>query len=200
MRSPNTSLYFRASNRTPVPLDVFNNGVANQSATSLASFSDLSVTIRQLQPHDIVEWLRMREALWPQEDAADIVNGLADYLAPTQPCAVFVSEAEPGRLSGFIEVAIRSYAEGCRTDCVGYIEGWWVDEEYRQTGIGSALMHAAEAWARQQGCNEMGSDAVVENAISQQAHQQLGYQVSETLVHFRKPLTSKGDRTPLDIR
>lgn len=61
-------------------------------------------------------------------------------------------------------------------------------------------MQAAEAWARQEGCDEMGSDAVVENFNSQQAHQHLGYQVSETLVHFRKPLTSKGDRIPLDIR
>lgn len=181
-------------------MNVSNNGVAKQPATFSASLSDLSVTIRQLQPHDIVEWLRMREALWPEEDAADIVNGLADYLVPINPCAVFVSEAGPGRLSGFIEVAIRSYAEGCRTDRVGYVEGWWVDEEYRQNGVGGKLMQAAETWARSQGCDEMGSDAVVENFTSQQAHQHLGYQISETLVHFRKPLTSKGDRVPLDIR
>lgn len=193
-------MYFRDPDRTPILMNVSNNGVAKQTATSSASLSDLSVTIRQLQPHDIVEWLRMREALWPEEDAADIVNGLADYLVPINPCAVFVSEAEPGRLLGFIEVAIRSYAEGCRTDRVGYVEGWWVDEEYRQNGVGGKLMQAAEAWARAQGCDEMGSDAVVENVTSQQAHQHLGYQISETLVHFRKPLTSKGDRVPLDIR
>lgn len=193
-------MYFRDPEATLIPMNVFNNGVAKLLATPSVSFSDSSVTIRQLQPHDIVEWLRMREALWPQEDAADIVSGLADYLLPASPCAVFVCEPEPGRLVGFIEIAIRSYAEGCRTDRVGYVEGWWVDEEYRQNGVGGKLMQAAEAWARRHGCDEMGSDAVVENSGSQQAHQHLGYQVSETLVHFRKPLTSKGDRIPLDIR
>jgi aminoglycoside 6'-N-acetyltransferase I len=47
---------------------------------------------------------------------------------------------------------------------------------------------AAEDWASNQGCKEMGSDTQIDNEISQIAHRALGYQVVDRCVHFRKPL------------
>ena len=46
---------------------------------------------------------------------------------------------------------MRSYGEGCETSPVGYIEGWYVDPDLRQKGLGGLLFQAAEDWARSEG-------------------------------------------------
>ena len=56
---------------------------------------------------------------------------------------------------GFIKLSSRSYAEDCISDHVAFIEGWYVDAPARLSSIGSALVRAAEAWARAQGCSEL---------------------------------------------
>jgi aminoglycoside 6'-N-acetyltransferase I len=86
------------------------------------------------------------------------------------------------------EVSIRSYADGCQGSHVGYLEAWYVDPDFRGQGVGRALVMAVEAWARQQGCSEMASDADLDNTISQAAHQRLGYVETGRLVQFCKKL------------
>jgi aminoglycoside 6'-N-acetyltransferase I len=92
-------------------------------------------------------------------------------------------------LIGFIEVAMRSHADGCSpTRPVGFVEGWFVRESFRKQGIGRKLMRAAEEWARSQRCIEMASDALIENQGSHAAHKALGFEVVDHCVHFRKGL------------
>jgi aminoglycoside 6'-N-acetyltransferase I len=71
---------------------------------------------------------------------------------------------------------------------VGYIEGWFVVESARGQGIGARLSKAAEDWAREHGCVEMASDALIDNAQSQRAHEALGFDVVDRCVHFKKHL------------
>jgi aminoglycoside 6'-N-acetyltransferase I len=144
--------------------------------------------IRRLQPSDQAEWLRMRLALWPESSKEELQAEMADILAdPLQP--VFVAEHAHGGLGGFVEVALHhEYTHGCKTSPVGYIEGWYVNPELRQQGLGGQLFQAAENWARAQGCREMASDCELENEISWKAHQALGYQEVLRLIHFRKEL------------
>ncbi len=61
--------------------------------------------------------------------------------------------------------------------------------ERRRSGIGGALIEAAEQWARSQGCIEMASDSLLDNVDSQQAHERLGYEEVERAVRFRKTLS-----------
>jgi aminoglycoside 6'-N-acetyltransferase I len=146
-----------------------------------------SITIRPYQPTDYPEWLRMRLALWPDGSEADWQHEIADILAdPHQP--VFVAERPDGTLGGFLEVSLRKYADGCDSSPVGYLEGWYVDADLRRTGVGAALVQAAENWARAQGCTEMGSDTEIENRVSFRAHLALGYEEAERLIHFCKAL------------
>ena len=91
-------------------------------------------------------------------------------------------------LGGFLEAGTRKYAEGCDTSPVGYIEGWYVDEDLRGKGIGKALVKAAEDWTRLQGLTEMASDTWLDNEVSIQAHLKMGYEETERLVHFAKKL------------
>lgn len=147
--------------------------------------------IRPVEPADAPEWLRMRAALWPDagpaEHAVDVERFLAGATLPTLRAA-FVCARPAGGLCGFVEVGLRAYAEGCDTDHVGYLEGWYVDPDQRGGGVGGRLIAAAERWARGQGCVEMASDAELDNTQSQAAHLRLGYAEVERSVHFRKAL------------
>lgn len=145
------------------------------------------ISIRRAIPTDKPEWLRMRLLLWTYGTSESFTEDMDDLLVdPLSP--VFVAARSIGGLGGFLEAGTRKYAEGCESSPVGYIEGWYVDEDLRGQGIGKALVQAAEEWARSQGLTEMGSDTWLENEASIRAHLKMGYGEAERLVHFIKKL------------
>lgn len=141
--------------------------------------------VRRYEPADRREYQRMREALWPGE-CSDADN---DSWFARDDAATFLAVRPDGSLCGFVEVGARSIADGCLTSPVGYIEGWWVDEDVRKKGVGRALLSAAEDWARSRGYAEMASDALLDNELSHAAHGRCGYVEVVRVVLFRKPLT-----------
>ena len=144
--------------------------------------------IRRATQADKPEWLRMRQTLWPDHTAEEFTMQSEEILNdPMQP--VFVVQRPDDKLGGFLEAGTRKYAEGCETSPVGYIEGWYVDEDLRERGIGKALVEAAEEWARSQGLTEMASDTWLDNDVSIHAHLNMGYEETERLIHFAKKLT-----------
>jgi hypothetical protein len=105
------------------------------------------------------------------------------------PLVNFVAETADGTLTGFAEVDLRSHADGCDpVRPVGYLEGWYVAEEYRRRAIGRQLLFAAEDWARRHGCLEMASDTGIDNQLSQSCHEASGFEVVDRCVHYRKRL------------
>jgi aminoglycoside 6'-N-acetyltransferase I len=127
----------------------------------------------------------MRHALWPDSSAEGHLRELELGL----PVVNFVALDEREWLIGFAEAGLRSHADGCDPlRPVGYLEGWFVREEFRNRGVGRALIRAAEDWARAKGCTEMASDALIDNHRSQRAHEALGFEVVDRCVHYRKRL------------
>ena len=153
----------------------------------------MTIQIRQAEISDQHELARMRELLWPESSAEDHRREVDAVLRTgkygTLPMAILVSHREDGALTGFIEAGLRSHADGCDTaQPVGFIEGWFVNEASRKQGIGRALMRSAEQWARKQGCLEIASDTWIDDEMSIEAHQALGFEVVDRCVHFRKSL------------
>lgn len=147
--------------------------------------------IRTATKNDLQNLLALRSALWPEQtDEENRIDTMRVLNSPDK-ISLFVSKNAQDDLLGFIEVGLRSYAEGCETSPVGYIEGWYVVDKARRQGIGEQLVRAAEDWARAKGCTEMASDAVIDNHLSHTAHQHLGYEIVERIVCFRKPLGSE---------
>lgn len=151
------------------------------------------IYIRLAKPSDHGQLLSMREALWPNSSAEEHATELAQILEGkppvTLPLIILVAVANHQTIAGFLEVDLRSHADGCNPSRpVGYIEGWYVAENYRRCGVGKKLLAAAEDWARSQGCVEIASDTWIDNEVSQLVHESLGYEVVDRCVHYRKTL------------
>jgi aminoglycoside 6'-N-acetyltransferase I len=89
---------------------------------------------------------------------------------------------------GLAELSIRACAEGCRSNRVLYLEGWFVEPEARGAGVGRALVAAAEDWGRSRGCQEFASDSRLDNETSAAAHRRLGFTEVGLVRCFRKEL------------
>lgn len=144
--------------------------------------------IQQRLPSNDPEWLRMRRALWPNLSTSAHRQEMAAWLARSDAVVLVAVRSGGTKLAGFVEAGGRSLADGCKTSPVAYLEGWYVDEDVRRRGVGTALVRAAEAWAREQGFHEFASDAELENLESQKAHIALGFQEVERSVLYLKRL------------
>ena len=153
----------------------------------------MTALVRQASLADLQELAELRRELWldlvPEEDARELRATLAGEPITTLPLVIFVAEGDEGTLLGFIEVDLRSHADGCDPRVpVGFIEGWFVRESHRRQGVGAMMVNAAEDWARSKGCTEMASDTWIDSEASQRAHEALGFEVVDRCVHFRKTL------------
>ena len=137
-------------------------------------------------PQDADEWLRMRKSLWP--DCPEEIHRIEIAEQSGEFATVLVYRRPNSKLGGFIELSIRDRVDGSTSPQVGYIEGWYVDEDLRGMGVGRNLVAAAEQWTRDQGLTEIASDAELENEKSIRAHAALGFKETFRLVHFLKRL------------
>ena len=144
--------------------------------------------VRPLRENDIGEWFRLRKMLWDGSSDEEHKAEMMDIYEHTETQLVLVAEVGEGMLGGFLEASIRPFVEDCHSDHVGYLEGWFVQPEYRRYGIGRKLVKTAENWALGKGCEEMASDAEIGNESSLKAHLNLGYEETSRLVHLRKDL------------
>ncbi len=148
----------------------------------------MRMLVRPAREPDRVSWERMREALWPSgpgRHARDIDRYFADE--GREPLEVLLAFDQEEAV-GLIELSIRAHAEGCVTDRVAFIEGWYVELRARGSGVGTALVVAAESWARSQGCAELGSDAEVDDLASAAAHAAVGFVETGVIRCFMKAL------------
>ncbi len=144
--------------------------------------------IRPLRESDVNEWFRLRKLLWEGSTDEEHKAEMLDIYEHRETQLVLIAETGGGKLVGFLEASIRPFVEDCHTDHVGYLEGWFIEPEYRRQGIGGKLVREAENWARNTGCEEMASDAEIGNELSLSAHLNLGYEETSRLVHLRKDL------------
>jgi aspartate racemase len=179
-----TRLLARAALRRATQIES-TEGQCPEAGTEVAR---LNATVREMRADDRPAWAEMRGALWPDETPqahTDMIDGLLD----SGDAWNFVAETRDGRPVGFAEIAIRPYANGCETRPVPFLEGIWVNEQFRRRGIGGRLIQHAEALLWAHGFRELGSDTELDNRASQSAHRAWGFSETERVVYFRKALT-----------
>lgn len=146
--------------------------------------------VRPATTHDGEAWLELRYALWPDGSIDEHRREIESFLDGTarDPQAVLLAEGEDGEIVGFAELSIRSYAEGCSSDRVAFLEGWYVAPGSRRHGVGKTLVAAAEHWGIAQGCTEFASDSQADNDIGRTAHRNCGFTEVGVIRCFRKEL------------
>ncbi|HEX4438538.1 MAG TPA: GNAT family N-acetyltransferase [Thermoanaerobaculia bacterium] len=136
----------------------------------------------------------MRTGLWPDQSAEELGREVAEFFDGSlpEPEAALLAIGDGGEAVGLVELSIRPTAEGCRTNRVAFVEAWYVVPGARGSGVGRALIDAAEEWGRANGCEELASDTEIANEASAQAHLALGFEDAGVLRCFRKELREKG--------
>jgi aminoglycoside 6'-N-acetyltransferase I len=144
----------------------------------------VGVEVRRATTADIPGWAAGRADLWPSLDAEGHREELVAFLDAD---GVFAWVAvEDGAVIGFLEAAIRAYANGCTRQPVLFVDGAWVREDWRRRGIGKAMLDALLAFARERGFDEICTDSDLENTEAHAAFEALGFRETERVVYFRR--------------
>jgi aminoglycoside 6'-N-acetyltransferase I len=130
--------------------------------------------IRIAQDFDYLQWLHMRQLLWPDCAIEDHRNEMQMWLSDLQHFPVFIAEYE-NEVIGFLEASLYEQQPGVASSSVVYLEGWYVKEGHRRKGVGRRLVECAEEWAKAKRMKHLLSDTEIFNNISVHAHQQIGF-------------------------
>ena len=124
--------------------------------------------------------------LWPSHSREELHATLQDAISDGGAVLLALEGERP---VGFAQCALRrDYVEGTHTSPVGYLEGVFVQEEYRGRGVATALLRACEAWAGEKGCAEFASDCGLDNAASAVFHLRAGFAEAGRIICFTKRL------------
>lgn len=90
---------------------------------------------------------------------------------------IYLATATGNRIIGYIIGSIEK-DESLVYNTIGKLEDWYVEEAYREKGVGGELYHKLEDWYRERGCQQVLSDTWQDNMSSINAHKKLGFFVS----------------------
>ena len=146
--------------------------------------------IRIATHSDIPAWVELRAQLWEDTSQDQHKNEALAMLAESpKKCVVFLDVVEGVGVRAFAEASLRrDYVNGCDTTPVAFLEGMFVCPDNQGSGIGRQLLRAVQSWAVERGVSELASDADLENVASHAFHRALGFEETERVVYFRKPL------------
>lgn len=129
----------------------------------------------------------MASRLWDSHAVEELENEFTETLN-CETAAFFIKYV--GNIPvGFAQCGLRfDYVEGTQSSPVGYLEGIFVKEGYRNNGYAKQLLLASENWARTMGCTEFASDCELNNHSSLDFHMAMGFDEANRIICFRKKL------------
>ncbi len=143
--------------------------------------------IRKADIPDAAAVAQMAMKMWSSHSYDELLSEFEALLA-SKKAAVFLC-VEDEKAIGFSFCTLRNdYVEGTSSSPVGYLEGVFVDEKYRKSGIGKSLVSSCEKWAMEMGCLEFASDCELNNIGSLDFHLSAGFREVNRTIHFAKLL------------
>ena len=135
---------------------------------------------------DISDLACLSVQLWQENELTEMAVEFMELLSDENAALFLAVEEKP---VGFAQCQLRrDYVEGTQSSPVGYLEGIYIDEAYRNRGYARALLAACENWAREKGCSEFASDCELGNEKSLAFHLELGFEESNRIICFSKKL------------
>lgn len=152
----------------------------------------MDIVISPAAAEDRSDWLGMRQLLWPATADAEHLQEIGVMLRGTGPgvaeAAAWIARDQGQTALGFAEATQRPIANGCLTGPVAFLEGIWVRPDAQRRGIGGLLVRAIETWAAERDLAEIASDVLLDNEPSHRAHGGWGFEETERVVCYRKPV------------
>lgn len=147
----------------------------------------MNLTITKATKKDALTVAGLAIQMWEDNVLEELAAELAEIINSSE-AAVFLGEVD-GQAIGFAQCQLRhDYVEGTETSPVGYLEGIFIEEEFRKKGYAKQLLRACENWAKEQGCTEFASDCELDNAESLKFHLSLGFEEANRVICFKKIL------------
>lgn len=120
-------------------------------------------------------------------DVEGLASGFAEILASAVRAqdlrsTVLIAQSADGTRLGFISLRVREDVTGVER---GHVADLGVIQEGRRMGVGSALMRAGEAWARERGLPVLSLDLWATNERARAFYETLGYS-AESLCLFKR--------------
>ncbi|MDJ0618822.1 MAG: GNAT family N-acetyltransferase [Calothrix sp. MO_192.B10] len=132
-------------------------------------------------------WKQMRQTLYTGLES-EFHEQEMQWIFNSVDKACFILLSDSDKVMGFLEVSLRNLVDGCLGSPVGYIEGIYLQPQYRGLGYGWQIIDYAAEWFRTQGCQDMATDAELDNIDAQQFYQNIGFQETYRIVEFKKSL------------
>ena len=147
----------------------------------------MNLTIYKAKEEDALTVAKLAIQMWEDNVLEELAAELAELMKSPE-AVIFLGEVD-GQAIGFAQCQLRhDYVEGTETSPVGYLDGIFIEENYRKQGYAKQLLAACENWAKEQGCTEFASDCELENTESLKFHLSLGFEEANRVICFTKKL------------
>ena len=125
--------------------------------------------------------------LWPDNELSDFIKEMEQFISKEDAFIVLAYDQEEA--IGFAQCQLRyDYVEGTDSSPVGYLEGLYVKDTFRNQGTARQLVEACEGWVKEKGCIEFASDFELTNLASAAMHLKLGFEEANRIICFKKNL------------
>jgi len=143
--------------------------------------------IKRAEEKDIAAIANLAAMMWSNHSVEELNNEFSDLFMKEE--AQFFLKYENDIPVGFAQCQLRyDYVEGTETTPVGYLEGIFVKEGYRNKGYAKELLAECEAWAKRNGCHEFASDCEIDNIGSFRFHKAMNFAEVNRIICFTKRL------------
>lgn len=143
--------------------------------------------IKKAGINDLETLAKLAVMMWQNHSVNELINEFSEIM--TNEKSQFFLKYENDLPIGFAQCQLRyDYVEGTKTTPVGYLEGIFIKEGYRNRGYAKELLSECEVWARSNGCKEFASDCEIDNTDSFYFNIAMNFTEANRIICFTKTL------------
>lgn len=143
--------------------------------------------VRKAGKQDLEILANLAVLLWDSNSVGELIAEFSEIISTSK--SQFFLKYENDIPIGFAQSQLRyDYVEGTKTSPVGYLEGIFIKDGYRNKGYAKELLVECEAWAKSNGCQEFASDCEIANIDSFRFHEAMNFTEANRIICFIKTL------------
>ena len=147
----------------------------------------MKLKLEKVTERDLPELTKMLIKLWPECQYEEEYDNALKIISDDNQ-EIFLAKSADMSI-GFVQLSLRSeFVEGTTSTPVAYIEGLYVEPEYRRKSVANQLVKMAERWGLEKNCTEIASDAELANLTSIDFHKAYGFKEMNRIVCFAKKI------------